>query len=418
MSYRAIGARSYAVVLLVGSLAFPGVSTAALTLNEAIDLAEQQAPSLAARTANLQAAESLVTPAGELPDPKLKLGVQNLPIEGESSLRLGAERMTMQMVGVMQEVPNRAKRRARVRTAEASAELARVQRTVERLKVRQLTAEAWIATLSAQQKLDIFEQLYVENRLLAQAVKARIAGGRGLSSDSVLPKQEAALLAEKQDALVRNEAVARAELRRWIGEAASEPLEGSWPVWPGDFQHYRHNLHRHPELLAFDPMINRAEAKIAEAVSDKRPDWAWGLDYQHRGNGYGDMVSFNVSFDLPVFAGSRQDPKISAERARLAEVEAERQAMLRMHDQELAAELAEMQRLEQALERVDKTLLPLAEENVRLAMADYRSGKSELTAVIAARQELVETRLRRVELAGDRSMINARLHFSFGDILP
>lgn len=417
MNHRIHGVRIYATALFISLTAVPGMS-AALTLEEAIDLAEQQAPSLAARNASLQAAQSLVTPAGELPDPRLNVGVQNLPIEGDSSLRFGAEPMTMQVLGVMQDVPNRAKRRARVRTAEASVALARVERTVARLQVRQFTAQAWIATLSAEQKLDIFGELYAENRLLAQAVKASIASGRGLSSDSVLPKQEAALLAEKQDALVRNEAVARAQLRSWIGAAASQPLEGSWPVWPADFDHYQHNLHRHPELLAFDPMVDRAEAKIAEAVSEKRPDWAWGLDYKRRGREYGDMVSFNVSFDLPVFAGSRQDPKISAERARLAEVEAERQAMLRMHNQELAAELAEMQRLEQALDRVDKTLLPLAEEKVRLAMADYRSGNGELTTVIAARQELIDLRLRRVELAGERSMLNARLHFSFGDTQP
>ena len=414
MNHRIQRVRKYATALIIGLGAVPGMS-AALTLEEAIELAEQQAPSLAARNASLQAAQNLVTPAGELPDPRLSVGVQNLPIEGDSSLRLGAERMTAQMIGVMQEVPNRAKRRARVRTAEASVELARVERTVERLQVRQFTAEAWIATLSAEQKLGIFDELYAENRLLAQAVKARIASGRGLSSDSVLPKQEAALLAEKQDVLVRNEAVARAQLRSWIGAAASQPLEGSWPAWPADFDHYRHNLHRHPELLAFDPMLDRAEAEIAEAISEKRPDWAWGLDYKRRSE-FGDMVSFNVSFDLPVFAGSRQDPKISAERARLAEVEAERQATLRMHNQELATELAEMQRLEQALARVEMTLLPLAEEKVRLAMADYRSGSGELTTVIAARQELIDLRLRRVELAGERSMLNARLHFSFGDI--
>ncbi|HDZ58184.1 MAG TPA: TolC family protein [Pseudomonas xinjiangensis] len=417
MNYQILRVRSFAAVLAAGLLAVPGMS-AALTLEEAIRLAEREAPSLAARTANLQAAQSSVTPAGELPDPKLRLGVQNLPIEGDSRLRLGAERMTMQKIGVMQEVPNRAKRRARVEAAEASVRLARVQQTVERLKVRQLTAEAWIATLAAEQKLTIFDQLYTENRVLTQAVKAKIAGARGLSSDSVLPKQEAALLAEQEDALARNETVARAELQRWIGEAATEPLEGSWPVWRDDFDHYRHNLHRHPDLLAFDPMSARAEAKVNEAISDKTPDWGWGVDYQRRGGGFGDMVSVSVSFDLPVFAGSRQDPKIAAERARLAELEAERQAMLLMHNQELAADLAELQRLERALARVDETLLPLAEEKVRLAMADYRSGNGELTFVIAARQELVEIRLRRVDLARDRSLTNARLHFAFGDTQP
>jgi outer membrane protein, heavy metal efflux system len=51
-------------------------------------------------------------------------------------------------------------------------------------------------------------------------------------------------------------------------------------------------------------------------------------------------------------------------------------------------------------------------------MADYRSGNGELTAVIDARQQLVETRLRRIDVARDRSLSNARLHFAFGDTRP
>ncbi|MFO7703842.1 MAG: TolC family protein [Halopseudomonas sp.] len=417
MNQRIHGARLYAAALFFGLAAVPGMSIA-LTLGEAIALAEREAPSLAARGANLQAAQSLVTPAGQLPDPRLQLGLQNLPVEGDSRLRLGAEAMSMQMVGVMQEVPSRAKRRARVDAAEATVRLAQAQRTVEQVKVRQFAAEAWIATLAAEQKLTIFNQLYAENRLLAQAVKAKIAGARGLSSDSVLPKQEAALLAEQEDLLARNKTIARAELQRWIGEAASLALEGSWPQWRNSPELYRHNLIRHPELLEFDPLTGRAEAQIAEAVSEKTPDWAWGVDYQKRGSGFGDMISLNVSFDLPVFTGSRQDPKISAERARLEGLGAERQAMLLLLSQQLSADLAELQRLERAFTRTDEILLPLAEEKVRLAMADYRSGQGELTSVIAARQERVAVRLRLIDLARDRSLTDAGLHFAFGDTQP
>lgn len=324
----------------------------------------------------------------------------------------------MQMVGVMQDVPNRAKRRARVEAAQASVALANAQQTVERLGVRQATAEAWIASFAVEQKLSLFKQLYSENQLLSRAVEARIAGGSGQTADSVLPRQEAALLAEQEDELLRNQAVARAGLRRWIGELAGQPLTGDWPQWLAAVDNYQHNLNRHPALLAFDPMTREAEAKVHQAIAEKTPDWSWGVDYLRRGREYGDMVNLSVSFDLPLFTSSRQDPKIAAERARLAQIEAQRQATLRLYNQELSTDLAEYQRLDRALIRLDKTLLPLAEEKVRLAMADYRSGSGELTAVIEARRQLVETRLRRIDVARDRSLSNARLHFAFGDTRP
>jgi len=399
--------------LLLGALAFPGPAVA-LTLEQTLALAEREAPALAAQAANLEAARSAAIPAGELPDPRLSLGLRNVPIEGESRLRLGDEAMTMQTIGLMQEVPNRAKRQARVDVAEADVALAGVQQRIARLAVRRQAAEAWIATLSVERKLALFKELYRENRLFARAVEARIAGGGGSAADSVLPRQEAALLAEQEDNLLRSQTVARAALRRWVGEASRQPLSGDWPRWQDDASHYQYHLQHHPELMAFDPLTRQAEAKVREASADKRPDWNWGVEYGRR-ESLGDMVSLNFSFDLPLFAGSRQDPRIAAERARLGRIEAEREAALRMHTEELDGRLAELEQLERTLTRLDDTLLPLAEEKVRLAMADYQGGRGELMSLVKARQALLETRLRRIDVARDRALANARLHFAFGD---
>lgn len=406
-------ARPAAVALAIGALSLPGLASA-LSLDEALRLAEREAPSLAAQAATVQAARNAAVPAGELPDPKLALGLSNLPIDGPERWRLDQESMTMQTIGVMQDVPNRAKRRARIEVAEAAVAVAGLQERVTRQAVRQQTAQAWIAAFAVERKLALFQQLYEENDLFARAVQARIAGGSGGTADSVSPREEAALLAEQEDQLQQDRATARAALRRWIGEAASQPLSGDWPRWGYQASHYQSHLQKHPELQVFDPMTREAEARVREAEAEKRPDWAWGVEYQRR-EAFGDMVSLNVSFDLPVFAGSRQDPKIAAERARLNALDAEREATLRQHDAELEAELAELQRLDRAVARLDNTLLPLAEEKVRLALADYRAGSGELIAVVQAREALVQTRLRQVDLARDQALVNARLHFAFGE---
>lgn len=410
-------AHLWAAVLIAGVLSHPTFATA-LTLEQALRLAEQTAPSLEATAADLQAAQSSAIFAGELPDPKLTLGLQSVPIEGESRWRADRDAMTMQMIGVMQEVPNRAKRRARTEAAQAGIEASGVQQFAELLNVRQQTAEAWLAAFAIEQKLTLFEGFYHENRMFSEAVKARIAGGAGQTADSVLPRQEVVLLAEQEDELLTMQAIARAELRRWIGDAASQTLAGDWPKWRADPTSHQQNLQRRPALLAYEPMTREAEAKVRQAIAEKTPDWSWGVDYLRRGDEFSDMVNLSVSFDLPLFTRSRQTPKIAAERARLSQLEAEREAALRMHTQQLTADLAEYQRLDRALARLDQTLLPLAEEKVRLSLADYSAGSGELTSAIDARRQLVETRLRRVDIARDRSLSNARLHFASGDIQP
>jgi outer membrane protein, heavy metal efflux system len=402
-------------LLLAGALAAVVLSlpAVALTLDQALLLAEREAPSLAAQAAGVQAARHAAEPAGELPDPKLLLGLQNLPIGGEDRWRLNAEPMTMGMLGVMQEVPSRAKRRARVEAAEAGVLSAAAQEQVERLRVRRQTALAWIAARAVEDKLSLFNDLYGENELLAKAVHASIAAGRGQAADSVAPKQEAALLAEAEDQLLQSRAQQRAALRRWIGAQADEPLSGRLPHWPVDAGHYRDKLQHHPELTLFDPMTEAAQAEVRQAVADKQSDWSWELAYQKRDRAFGDMVSLQFSFDLPLFPGSRQNPRIAAKQASLSQLHAERAAAEREHAQQLADDLAEYQRFERALRRSQDLLLPLAEEKVALTLAGYRAGANELAGLIAARRELIEARLRHIDFEQARALSSARLHFAY-----
>jgi cobalt-zinc-cadmium efflux system outer membrane protein len=400
--------------LAASVLALPSFA-ATLTLDEALRLAENNAPSLAAQDAKIQAASSAAIPAGELPDPKLLAGVQNYPIGGPDRWSINDDFMTMQMVGVRQEMPNGDKRKARIEVANAAVDRAAAERRVARLNVRQSTAVAWINSYSVERKDALFQDLYKENRLLTDTVRARIAGGRAQPADAVTPRQEAARLAEQQDDLVLQRAQARAALKRWIGSAANDKPVGSFPQWPVDSSSYAHKLQHHPELAAFAPMTREAQAKVREAESEKKSDWSWELDYQHRDRQFGDMVSVQLSWDLPLFPDSRQNPKIAAKQAELSQLEAEREALSREHTQQLENELADYERLNRAVSRNQESLLPLAREKVELSMASYRAGTGDLNAVVAARRELIEARLKQIDVEEQRALTSARLYFAYGE---
>lgn len=405
--------------LLLAALLFPlsavQALAASLSLDDALALAERNAPSLLAQSEKVSAARSAAIPAGELPDPKLNLGLQNVPIEGDDRFTTGRDFMTMQMVGLMQEVPNRDKRNARIETAQAAVERADAEAGVERLKVRSAVAQAWIASYTLQRKLAEFDALYRENQLLDAAVRARLAGGSGNAVETVAPRQEAALLDEQKDDLLRQAAQARAALKRWIGQEAPSSLAGDFPNWPIEAPHYLQALHQHPELAAYGPMTREAEAQVREAVAEKKSDWSWEVDYQRRGRDFGDMMTVQFSFDLPLFSATRQDPKIAARRAQVRQLEAEREALLREHSQQLDDDLAEYRRLQRSVARNADTFLPLAEEKARLALAGYRAGRVELDEVITARQQVVEARLRQIDLQGSMALVAARLYFTYGE---
>jgi outer membrane protein TolC len=161
-------------------------------------------------------------------------------------------------------------------------------------------------------------------------------------------------------------------------------------------------------------MAQMAQAEVHEAEAAKRPDWGVELDYGRRGSAFSDMVSLQFTLDLPLFARTRQDPQIAAKRQELNRVEAQRDAMLRDHTQELDAELAEYEMITRQLARLRDAHLPLAQQKVDYQFASYRAGKADLTAVLNARRELIDERLKDIELDGKRAATVAKLYFFYG----
>ena len=94
-------------------VAVAGVATAGaqeLSLEEALRQADAHSPRLVAQRHAVAAAEQQTTRAGELPDPRFKLGLENLPVTGPDRFRYGVDSMTAGVVGLAQEFPNAAKR--------------------------------------------------------------------------------------------------------------------------------------------------------------------------------------------------------------------------------------------------------------------------------------------------------------------
>lgn len=404
--------RHNVLAIAVAAIAVP-VCAAPLSFESALQLAERNAPSLAVDNARLEAARQAAIPAGELPDPKLILGLNNVPISGTNRYSLNSDFMTMQQIGLMQEIPNADKRHARVAVAQSTIDLVIAERNIERLKVRRETALAWVARHTVERKLALFDELYRENKMLGEAVRARIAAGRGLAMDAILPRQEAIALADRHDQLEQQRSDAEAALKRWVGTAGSEPLAGDVPVWPITPATLEHELDQHPELTVFNSMTQQAEAQVREAEAAKKSDWGVQLAYQRRGQAYSDMASIQFTFDLPVFAVRRQDPKIASKRAELLRINAQRETTLREQAQILATELAAYRQFDRAVLRQQDGQIPLAQEKVQLALVAYRTGQAELATVIAARNEWIDARLKLIDLEGQRSLMAARLHYAY-----
>ena len=404
--------RNVLLVSLAGAIT--AASAEPLTFEAALQIAAQSSPEIATQTANVEAARAAATAAGRLPDPKLAVGIENLPVTGPDQWSLTRDFMTMRKVGVMQEIPNGGKRAAQSAAAQAAISKADAERQVGLLGVRRDTAVAWLERYYLERREALFDDLERENRLLSLAVDAQLASGRGMPTDVIEPRQEAADIADQRDELAAQIARSKAVLKRWVGNSAEEPLAGEPPLLSLDTAHLRDHVHEHPDLAVFIPMTQMAQAEVHAAEASKRPDWGVEVAYGRRGAAYSDMVSLQFTLDLPLFPKNRQDPQIRARRQELTRVESERDAMLRDHTEELEGDLAEYDAMTRQLARLRETRMVLAQQKADYAFSSYRGGKSDLSSVLATRRELIDVRLRQIELESKRAVAAAKLYYLYG----
>ncbi len=395
-------------IALLCSLTLAGPACA-LTFQQALALAEQQSPGLTAQGASIASAESAGKAALSLPDPRLSVGVENFPIGGPERFSLTRDFMTMTRIGLMQEVPNLAKRQAREQIAQAKAQRERGMLTVARLQLRQSFTRAWLAVGFAQQRQRALGELVQENQRLASTLASRIAAGTAQAADMLMARQEALALEDRRDDLAREEAKARSALRRFIGERASEPLQDGAPVSQRSAREIREQVHAHAEVTVYQAMASMAQAEVNEAQADAKGDWSWEVAYSRRGPQWGDMLSFQVSMDLPWQKDRRQNPLIAARQNDVRKVEAERAELERRHGQEIDEQLAELQALDSQRQRLHTRGQKLAQDRVALAMGSYQAGREGLGMVLTARRELLEVQMRMIEIDAQRADLRARL---------
>ncbi|NEX91254.1 TolC family protein [Caulobacter sp. 17J65-9] len=399
--------------LLFSGAAAASASAEPLTFDQALQRAQTSEPGLQAQSLRVEAATSAARAAAALPDPRLAVGVENFPISGPAAGRFGDDEMTMARIGVMQDVPNTSKRRARAERAEAEISVAEAGRRVETREVLLASALAWIDLHYAKRRLAALGEVEQALEPLFATAPSSVAAGASRPAQAVEPEQLMAALADRRSELDAEVGKARAALARWTGDPAADAV-GEPPTFEIDPVELRASLDRHPQLLAVAAEGRQADAEVSLAKAEKRPDWGWEVAYQRRDPMFGDMVSAGVTVSLPLFTRDRQDPVIEARLKDANRLRIEQEANRRELVAALEADLAEHAMHHDRLERARTTLVPLAKRRADLETASYGAGTASLSDVIDAFTDLAEARLELLDRESETARDAARLVLAYG----
>lgn len=384
-----------------------------LSLSEALQIGERGSPRLAAQGAALAAARELVPRAGELPDPKLRFGIDNLPVSGPDRFQYNSDSMTMRRIGVMQDIPNGEKRSLREARAARERDVEAATLAAQRAGVQREVGLAWIELYYARKARAPLADLAKELQLQLDTISAAIAAGRQTTGDALALRSavEAAQdrIIEQDRAIERS----RAALAAWLPGDASRPLAD-----PPDTSRFDHaptallaNLQEHPDQKIYAEREALARAEVALASNSRKPDWSVELSYGQRGPAFDNMITLMVSVDLPWEAEKRQDRDIAAKQRLADQASAQAEEARRIHEAELNGIYADWQTAGVRIERFERLLLPLARERVAAAIATYRGGRGELVAVLEARRAETETQIGFLQTQLERARAWAKLNF-------
>lgn len=386
--------------------------TSGLSLEQALQMAAQRSASSQAAQASVQASREMAAKAYQLPDPMLKFGVDNLPVNGADKFSLTRDFMTMRRVGVEQQWVSADKRTARAERGQRAIETEEASYLTNVAKVREETAMAWINMLYAQRTVELLKALEEETAQDATSGQAALRGGKTGASDVL---QSQLMLTKAQDSTRKGEQAlrsARTALSRWVATPVESvagtlpPLTSHVPNLPVDeLEKY------HPMLLSARRAITLADAETAVSTRERNPDWSFEAGYAQRGSQYSNMVSFGVTIPLPVNRAQRQDRDIAEKsalgtKARMQYEDALRELQAEIQDQSLT-----LSSLQERISQLKKELLPAANQQVELATAAYRSGTGSLAAVFNAKRMALDAQMQILDVEKEAATTWAKLEY-------
>ncbi|KVM84900.1 transporter [Burkholderia ubonensis] len=400
---------------LVAALLVAGVAHAQqahFTLDAALQAATDRSSSMQAAQASVRASSEAAVKAGQLPDPMLKAGIDNLPVNGPQRFTIGQDFMTMRRIGIEQEWVSGEKRRLRSALANEMVGRERAGYLAQLANVRQQTAAAWLNAVYANKALALQQALLDHMRHELAATNASYRGAKASAADVV---QAQAMLAQTRDQVLKAQQAyqtALIGLSRWtavpVAEVSGEPPapESFVSSLPPDELRLSQ-----PTLVAAADDIAVAEADTAVANSERSPNWTWEVAYLQRGGAYSNMVSVGVTIPLPLNRKNRQNRDV-AEKAELAtKARLVYEDALRQVQADIRAQSAILASGRERIANLGRSLLPAADQRVQLANATYRAGSGSLADTFAARRAQLEAQLQVLDLKREVSLTWAQLEY-------
>ena len=405
----------FSTLALVVTFPLSAVAQNGLSLTDAQRLAVERSRQLAGQDAAVAADRDMAVSAAQNPDPVLRVGIENIPVNGADQFSISQDFMTQRTIGVSQEFTRGEKKRLRGEHYQREADKVIAEKAAMAMIIRRDTALAWLDRYYSEASATLIGEEIRQAQGEIDAAQTNYRAGRGSQSDVLTARATLVGLQDSASEIARKVRTAKIALVRQVGESGELPLAEKPAIdhIPIDTGALEKHVAMHPDIvvLAKQEELAATDARLAEL--NKKSDWSVELSYAQRGPQYSNMASIGFSIPLQLDQANRQDRDVAAKLAQAEQIRAQREEAMRAAIAEVRTMIAEWDNARERQTRLERELVPLSAERTQTELSAYRSGKSSLNEVLTARRNEIDARLQALQMEAEAARLWAQLNFHF-----
>ena len=388
-----------------------------------LEYARQNNPDLAAMQHEAAAAAQRVQPAGALPDPVLRVELENFNNYGNSSSpsllpsKVGQTKYTL-----MQQLPAWGKRDLRRNAAEADVRQAQARASVlwaeQAARIRTAYAQYFLASRNERITRELLDLV----ARMEQVAQTRYAGGLAPQQDAIRAQLEQTAMRSELIAVANEKRQVQARLNALLGRAPgaalAEPqglpgLTGVVALPATELQNRARSAN--PLVLAESARLQAAQSNRDLTLRNRYPDFNVGITPTQMGSRVTEWMLM-VELNIPL----QQSTRRSQEREAAAMVEAARaraEAAANQAAADVEEQLSALEAARRSEELIRTRQLPQAELSLQSALAGYETGKVDFTSLLDAQRQTRRARLELLKAQADAQMRAAEIERILGEAL-
>ncbi|MGB0938357.1 MAG: TolC family protein [Colwellia sp.] len=422
-------------------------SNGLLTFEGAIEFAQKNDPWLTGNIHKQNAINAMSVAVNTLPDPKISIGLANLPTDG---FDLQQEGMTQAKIGISQVFPRGDTLSIKGEQLKFESESFVYQRKDRSAKVAVTVGSLWLDAYKAQQSIALINKNRALFEKLVDVAQASYSSavGKTRQQDIVRAQLELTRLEDRLDVLAQQKSHFDGMLSQWLSQFTLEHnslpshsiretlqpqqlslsknlpeiallnrkvvLNNTW-LPTSELAKY---IAGHPSLVAIDKKIKASKTGIKMAEQKYKPEWGVNASYGYRdddplGSSRADLFSVGVSFDLPLFTENKQDNEVKSAISSTEAVKTEKLILMRNLLASYVSAKGRLLRLNNRQDLYKNKLLVQIHDEAEASLTAYTNDDGDFSEVVRSRISVLNAEIDELTLNVEERKLILELNYMF-----